>query len=979
MEDFPGEYCREAGLTTQLLLDAATSEFDGGRRRSKRLRGDKNTPVSNGLVLELAAFMTSKKLPWSALHTWLSTVEETLLSCTANALTAKVRRLQAARTKLLKASDHKSLSTLCSEEFAYPQSQTRPEHYSGTTSVHACSGGTTSSEDGMGDVDRNTSGSEICSEAQGEGHAVDAMQTEDSVTLQLQDRLHASQSKIRNLGKKLRRRDDQLIKYDDQLARLGERVEGEEESKEDLEEQLGSALETVETLRRKLNNVYCRVSYEKSKSSSTSSAVSDVTEELLACGQREKELKRTVSALQAELDVERSMQQCQHITAKVDGEYTPEVRQCCYDLLAKNVGVWNLGSVIRSVLRLANVGISEVPSAATASKMLVELRQISQLHVASTASDAQFTTSHSDGTSKQGTSFQSFQLATNEKAYSLGMVEMKNGTAKHVFEMFKQVLGDIDSVASASGQTDVAKHIVKNMKNTMSDRCVVQKSYNVLLEEYRKDILPDVVDGWEELSEDEQATMGRVNNIYCGMHYIVGLADSCTAALKLWEVAHFGKDVRVGAELLHGTWQGNGGVARLIYSASKAFERHGDEAAGCVADFHAFLSETNTKLPLEEYRGNRSYVVFRNGAGVYYLHEKMLHFLTEVTVRDNQLLRAVKADLGVAEFVAGARALGLLSKLVIGPLWCLLEDPKVSILEVSKYYTELNSNLLKWSTDASNLLDGSARPFSDAKVSVVCDVYTALVEPSEVSDALTLEILAYLCSTLAAFTTRLLADHLPGGKYHHAPTLATETASVQKTNAISERDFAQLDRLKREKPNAATVALEGMIMFANNETTDWLRSLPPSEHARLVEVARSTAPAARQQFKDRRLAIQQHRLAELKRKQKEKEAKRQADIARQEQLTKAIEPYTLWTGTTNIEEELAKLTSVTRQRDALRAQLQFRKFVIGQNSAKELFYLSSGGRVLPIPTLVSNLKKLIGESTTPGGSATEASSSTANQ
>jgi len=34
------------------------------------------------------------------------------------------------------------------------------------------------------------------------------------------------------------------------------------------------------------------------------------------------------------------------------------------------------------------------------------------------------------------------------------------------------------------------------------------------------------------------------------------------------------------------------------------------------------------------------------------------------------------------------------------------------------------------------------------------------------------------------------------------------------SNTISERDFAKLDRLLREKPDATTLALEGLIMFS---------------------------------------------------------------------------------------------------------------------------------------------------------------------
>ncbi|XP_065191546.1 uncharacterized protein LOC135822664 [Sycon ciliatum] len=956
----PGEFCREAGLSKCFLLNAAAVGFKESRRRSDRLKSkreefDQTSTVTNGLVLELTHFMNDEGLAWSALHTWLSTIMDVEVPCSVKALTAKVRRLQAARAKLLKASRHEALSHLICEEFSVPESKSE-------STAAVCGDNKTRSSSAGSDVNCSKMSDEVFTVGN-----VDAVGSDIEIEMgEMQGRLSASHDKVRNIGKKLRRRNEKIND-------LEEKVHVCDEERKVVEEELSGALESVERLQRKLNNVYCRTNYAKTKSASTTSSLSDLGAELGVSMQREKELSELVKDLSCQLELERTVGNArQHITSKVDGKYTTEVRQCCYELLGKNVGVWNVGPVIRSVLTLAGAEISEVPSAATLSQMLVELRQVSQLHVASSLANEQFTTGHCDGTSKQGVSYQGYQMATPDKVFSLGMVEMKSGTAQHVFDTFKQVLGDIEDVAATAGHANIASKLLANMKNTMSDRCIVQKSFNKLVEEYRKEILPDIIDGWEGFSEEERTSMSRINCFYCGMHYIVGLADSCTAALKVWEKAHFGEGVKVGAERLPGTWQGTGNTARLIYSTTKAFEKHGDEAAGCVADFHAFLSETNTPLPLDEYRGNRSYVVFHNGAGIYYLHNKMLHFLVDVSVRDNQLLRAVKEDLGETELIAGARALGILSKLVINPLWCLLEDPDVSVLEVGKYYTALSSKFDDWAKDASDLLDGSARPFPDAKVSTLCDVFTALVEPSEKYDAITLEILAYLCSTLASFSARLLVDHLPGGKYHSAPGLAVETASVRKTNAVSERDFAQLDRLLREKPNADTVALEGMILFNNNETASWLQSLSPAEQSNLIEVARQTAPSARQQFKDRRVAIQQHRLAELKRKQAEKEKKHQATIARKEQLTKEIEAYGLWTEETNIDEKLAAISSVTGQRAALRSQLQFRKFVLEQKASKELFFMSSAGRTLPVATLASNLRKLTPQRSEPGSDVASA-------
>ena len=55
------------------------------------------------------------------------------------------------------------------------------------------------------------------------------------------------------------------------------------------------------------------------------------------------------------------------------------------------------------------------------------------------------------------------------------------------------------------------------------------------------------------------------------------------------------------------------------------------EPAGCIADFNVYMEEeTGIHAPLAELRGNRSYVCFYNGTGVYYLRETLLHFLRDI-------------------------------------------------------------------------------------------------------------------------------------------------------------------------------------------------------------------------------------------------------------------------------------------------------------------------------------------------------------
>ena len=74
----------------------------------------------------------------------------------------------------------------------------------------------------------------------------------------------------------------------------------------------------------------------------------------------------------------------------------------------------------------------------------------------------------------------------------------------------------------------------------------------------------------------------------------------------------------------------------------------------------------------------------------------------------------------------------------------------------------------------------------------------------------------------------------------------------QKTNIVSEKDFAQLDCLLHQKPNATTLCLEGMILFANNKTSRWLDSKSQEERQDLLKKARIVAPEFKKLYRMRR-------------------------------------------------------------------------------------------------------------------------------
>jgi hypothetical protein len=82
-----------------------------------------------------------------------------------------------------------------------------------------------------------------------------------------------------------------------------------------------------------------------------------------------------------------------------------------------------------------------------------------------------------------------------------------------------------------------------------------------------------------------------------------------------------------------------------------------------ISSFHWGLFEGKNlhSLPLKPYRGARFNVLFENASTVYFLHEKFTLFL-ESYGASNRLLQSILHDLRIQEYLAGVKALGLISK-----------------------------------------------------------------------------------------------------------------------------------------------------------------------------------------------------------------------------------------------------------------------------------------------------------------------------
>ena len=245
---------------------------------------------------------------------------------------------------------------------------------------------------------------------------------------------------------------------------------------------------------------------------------------------------------------------------------------------------------------------------------------------------------------------------------------MLTGSTTQVLHTFRRILSDVELVVGPkSGGLILAK-----IKNTISDRHTVEKNFNSLLVDYHRDILLTIVHSWEQITHEEQNSIGTLNNFFCGMHLLVGMADTAFAVLLQWEYTHFQETNRPAGPSIF-VKMSECGIVCLLFTACKALSKHGSEQSCVYMSFTSHIMSSGKKNPLASFRGNRFNILFYAAGALYYISDAVDTFFGVVWQTLNQFLRAVVSDIEVPEYLAGCRALGLVNKVFTRLLWHVLE------------------------------------------------------------------------------------------------------------------------------------------------------------------------------------------------------------------------------------------------------------------------------------------------------------------
>lgn len=122
--------------------------------------------------------------------------------------------------------------------------------------------------------------------------------------------------------------------------------------------------------------------------------------------------------------------------------------------------------------------------------------------------------------------------------YVLGVRDLPTKSAADSLIVFQEILQDLDNAAGKADDS-VTCGVIRHIASTMSDQASTEKKFNSLLQDFKNEILPKVVEHYNELPEDAKVAVGKMYHFFCGLHPLVHFAEAASATLGELEKAEF--------------------------------------------------------------------------------------------------------------------------------------------------------------------------------------------------------------------------------------------------------------------------------------------------------------------------------------------------------------------------------------------------------------------------------------------------------
>lgn len=619
-----------------------------------------------------------------------------------------------------------------------------------------------------------------------------------------------------------------------------------------------------------------------------------------------------------------------------DGAYTSDTRQCVWELLGLHVAQEKIPATIEAVLKLAKANCCRIPKASTVRNIADEMLAVSQ----SQLTDVLPSTSlclQSDETPKYGECYETFIVDTDDhNSYLLGMRHMVDKSAQSTLDTFKDILEDISTTCQSIKQSDnVGYKILANIHSTMSDRAKTEHKFHNILNSYRSELVPKFKQNWMNLSTTVQEKILELHQFFCGLHLMIGVADTINASFKDIQQLHDTMNVMPDEDEINlpGKSEGDSAIVQCIRVVCKALAKGADPKSGRHRNWKTYCSRINHPeyvSMLQSFKGNRFNIIFLLGGNLYFLREHILTCLNEIPEPKNKLIRTAITLMENDFNVAGCKVLGILRKLVMMPLWRILEK-KGHILEMNMFYHQLHV-FLKSCEDTDFMLqfmNGHQKPFAEEFVEVD-DILEQLVQNNS-QESLSAVIMQPCLAAFQLYIKKTVQEHLPGGKFWEATDdVRHYTASAPKHNKNPERVFGQLDFLVHHRPNASALSNEAILMFTYNKTSNYLKSLPKTELDKLCKSVRHQTKEIKRLFKEREQTIMNTHISRSKDDAVKDAQRKQKKFERRSELTESVIDSGLWQSEEKVNEMMAMCTSESERQRAIQKQLRFRNEILEQ-------------------------------------------------
>ncbi|KAK6191032.1 hypothetical protein SNE40_002782 [Patella caerulea] len=565
-----------------------------------------------------------------------------------------------------------------------------------------------------------------------------------------------------------------------------------------------------------------------------------------------------------------------------------------------------------------------------------------------------------DGTKKKFNEYGAYQVTLNnasgqKETYSLGMKEMLKGDTDSFIDTMLSVFRDLAETFSDDSEqiNEIRTKMLANIKNLMTDRHIVNKSFKIKFEELRAELFDKYLKNFSTLSNQSKNQVVELHSLFCALHVIGNMGTVASKALKVYESIVLPPENKITE---HSFDKGNARTFDLIFELSQSLTISGSQRFGRFTDWEAFLEERNIHNFLVSFLRHRFNILFVNGGAAFYHREHIAEFFHCLTA-PNKLMKCISESIISPVCVAECRALGIFGVLISQPLWKIVERD-IHVLDLNPYWLKLKNALSEYSVDASNLLKGK-QLFSEFAMQED-EVYVSLFVPlTDEIQKFTQECLQIICFHVLQLVNRQLMDQLPNGLYFNATdTVRNETQSCPTTNRLGEKDFSDLDREVNRAPQRNTSNISGIICFRNNNAWKFYRNMNPEKRKLCLKRALRLAPKRYSKNKAHRKQLKKKRyqfIMEKKSKRQEADNKKQKQIL---EISEHVKENGLWNSKT-IKQNIQSIDSTNAKIKSVKQQLKYHQTILHSKADKTLFLYSVNGKPHSLEQLIQNLNQVI--------------------